>query len=631
MSLEIITKMSNRYGSDPAYVLAGGGNTSFKDEKFLYVKPSGVSLAAIKESDFVKMDRSIVRSCFELPEFADKDEREAKVKSLMAYAIVGDGRRPSVEAPMHEILPFTYVVHTHPALVNGMTCGNDGKAIAAELFPDALWVDYCDPGFILAKVVFDRCQEYKKDFGKAPQVIFLQNHGVFVGADSEEEIAGLYDSIMKKLADYCAGKGVDISEITPTDADIETVMAYAPLLRGYLRGADTGKPVTVTCSGCFAIPRGPLTPDHLVYAKAFGVISENLDKSVIDNFIAERSYPPRMVEIPGKAVFCAGKNRAGAGTVQALALNGALIEKIAAAFGGVHYLNDAQREFIENWEVESYRAKVASGGAAGLTGMVAVVTGGAQGFGYGIAESLAAQGADIVVADMNAEGAAKAAATLGSGARGFAVNVANEESVAELVQNIVKEYGGVDLLVSNAGVARAGSVKSFAMKDWEFVTNVNYNGFFLCTKYFAQVMSVQNKATGLWSDIVQVNSKSGLAGSKNNGAYAGSKFGGLGLVQSFALELVSDMIKVNAVCPGNFLDGPLWSDPERGLFVQYLAAGKVPGAKNVADVRRHYESLVPMNRGCFPADVAKAIVYAVEQQYETGQAIAVTGGQIMLN
>jgi sorbitol-6-phosphate 2-dehydrogenase len=169
------------------------------------------------------------------------------------------------------------------------------------------------------------------------------------------------------------------------------------------------------------------------------------------------------------------------------------------------------------------------------------------------------------------------------------------------------------------------------MKDWEFVTNVNYNGFFLCTKYFAQVMSEQNKATGLWSDIVQVNSKSGLAGSKNNGAYAGSKFGGLGLVQSFALELVADQIKVNAVCPGNFLDGPLWSDPERGLFVQYLAAGKVPGAKTVEDVRRHYESLVPMNRGCFPADVAKAIVYAVEQQYETGQAIAVTGGQIMLN
>ncbi len=631
MSLQIIKELSNRYGADPAYVLAGGGNTSFKNEKYLYVKPSGVSLAAITEADFVKMDREIIRSCFALPEFADKNEREAKVKSLMAYAIVGDGRRPSVEAPMHEILPFTYVVHTHPALVNGMTCGNEGKLIAEKLFPEALWVDYCDPGFILAKVVFDRCEEYKKSFGKAPQVIFLQNHGVFVGADSAEEISAVYDGIMAKLAAYCAEKGVDTAEIAPEEADVESVMTFAPALRGFLRGNDNGKPVTVTACGNFAIPRGPLTPDHLVYAKAFGLISETPDKAAVDSFIATYSYAPRMVEVPGKVVFCAGKNRAAAATVQALALNGALIEKIAAAFGGVHYLTDAQREFIENWEVESYRAKVASGNAAGLTGLVAVVTGGAQGFGYGIAESLAAQGADIVVADMNAQGAAEAAAKLGVGARGFAVNVSDEESVAKLVQDIVKEYGGVDLLVSNAGVARAGSVKTFAMKDWEFVTNVNYNGFFLCTKYFAQVMSVQNQATGLWSDIVQVNSKSGLAGSKNNGAYAGSKFGGLGLVQSFALELVSDRIKVNAVCPGNFLDGPLWSDPERGLFVQYLAAGKVPGAKTVADVRRHYESLVPMNRGCFPADVAKAIVYAVEQQYETGQAIAVTGGQIMLN
>ncbi len=631
MSLKTITELSNRYGADPAFVLAGGGNTSFKDEKFLYVKPSGVSLAAIKESDFVKMDREIVRSCFALPEFADKDEREAKVKSLMAYAIVGDGRRPSVEAPMHEILPFTYVVHTHPALVNGMTCGNDGKAIAAELFPEALWVDYCDPGFILAKVVFDRCEEYKKSFGKAPQVIFLQNHGIFVGADSAEEIDAVYASVMDKLAGYCKEKGVDTAEIVPQEADLAAVMEFAPQLRGFLRGNDAAKPVTVTACGAFAIPRGPLTPDHLVYAKAFGLIADTPDKAAVDAFISERGYAPKMVEISGKALFCAGKNRAAAATVQALALNGALIEKIASAFGGVHYLTDAQREFIENWEVESYRAKVAAGGASSLTGLVAVVTGGAQGFGYGIAESLAAQGADIVVADMNAQGAADAAAKLGTGARGFAVNVSDEASVEKLVQDIVKEYGGVDLLVSNAGVARAGSVKTFAMKDWEFVTNVNYNGFFLCTKYFAQVMSVQNQATGLWSDIVQVNSKSGLAGSKNNGAYAGSKFGGLGLVQSFALELVSDRIKVNAVCPGNFLDGPLWSDPERGLFVQYLAAGKVPGAKTVADVRRHYESLVPMNRGCFPADVAKAIVYAVEQQYETGQAIAVTGGQIMLN
>ena len=133
-----------------------------------------------------------------------------------------------------------------------------------------------------------------------------------------------------------------------------------------------------------------------------------------------------------------------------------------------------------------------------------------------------------------------------------------------------------------------------------------------------------------WSDIIQINSKSGLVGSKKNFAYAGSKFGGIGLTQSFALELVEDGIKVNAVCPGNFLDGPLWSDPEKGLFVQYLRAGKVPGAKTIADVKRAYEAKVPMGRGCTTADVLKAILYLIEQQYETGQALPVTGGQEML-
>ena len=127
------------------------------------------------------------------------------------------------------------------------------------------------------------------------------------------------------------------------------------------------------------------------------------------------------------------------------------------------------------------------------------------------------------------------------------------------------------------------------------------------------------------------SSKSGLEGSNKNFAYAGSKFGAIGLVQSFALELAAYNIKVNAICPGNYLDGPLWSDPERGLFVQYLNAGKVPGAKTVEDVRRFYESKVPLNRGCEALDVARAIFYIVEQTYETGQAVPVTGGQEMLN
>ena len=271
-------------------------------------------------------------------------------------------------------------------------------------------------------------------------------------------------------------------------------------------------------------------------------------------------------------------------------------------------------------------------GQGRLAGKITIVTGAAQGFGKGIAEELYAEGATIVIADMNLPLAETVAKEMGERACAIAVNVSDEESVANMVAQTVEKFGGLDIMVANAGVVRSGPVAQFEKKDFEFVTAINYTGLFLCTKYAAIVMQAQHEADpDAMFDIISISSKSGLEGSNKNFAYAGSKFGGIGLVQSFALELTAYNIKVNAVCPGNYLDGPLWSDPERGLFVQYLQAGKVPGAKTVADVRRFYEAKVPMNRGCLPIDVARAVMYCVEQKYETGQAIPVTGGQVMLN
>ena len=451
-------------------------------------------------------------------------------------------------------------------------------------------------------------------------MIFLQNRGVLVGGNEEMDVVKAYGNILGTLQEYYQQNNVDSSAVEVGEIDMETVMNSAPLLRGYLAAA--GSVATVKSSGAFTPAAGVLTAEHAAYTRGAALVCDEVTAEAVQAYENANGCKPRIVSVPGKAVFAAGCCGCSAAKALAAALNAARVEKLTAAFGGAAYIAAAEKcnsSCMKKAEVKA------------LSGKVAIVTGGAQGFGYGIAEVLAAAGADVVIADMNVDGANAAAAKLGKGASGVAVNIADEDSVAAMVQEVVKTYGGADLFVANAGVLRAGSVKSLSKKDWDFVTNINYSGYFLCVKHIAPVMALQNSGTNGWCDIVQVNSKSGLVGSNRNGAYAGSKFGTIGLTQSFALELVTDRIKVNSVCPGNFFDGPLWSDPEKGLFVQYLNAGKVPGAKTVADVKEFYEKQIPMHRGCLPVDVAKAIIYAVEQLYETGQAIPVSGGQVMLN
>ncbi|MCW3806854.1 SDR family NAD(P)-dependent oxidoreductase [Plebeiibacterium marinum] len=271
-----------------------------------------------------------------------------------------------------------------------------------------------------------------------------------------------------------------------------------------------------------------------------------------------------------------------------------------------------------------------------VAGKTAIITGGAQGFGGGLVEGMFKDGCNIVIADLNEEKGKEFAQTLNNMGKPnqavfVKVDVSDAESVQQLIFEAVCAFGGFDVFISNAGVLRAGGLDEMTPETFDFMTKVNYSGYFNCAKYASSVLKLQTaNRIGYYGDIIQINSKSGLKGSNRNFAYAGGKFGGIGLTQSFALELMPSRVKVNSICPGNFFDGPLWSDPEKGLFVQYLNAGKVKGAETIEDVKAFYEAQVPAGRGCTVIDVLRAVYYIMEQEYETGQAVPVTGGQEML-
>ncbi len=258
-----------------------------------------------------------------------------------------------------------------------------------------------------------------------------------------------------------------------------------------------------------------------------------------------------------------------------------------------------------------------------LQDKIAIVTGGAQGLGEAISLHLANEGCHVVVVDIKEESAAATAARIEQEtdrrALAMRVDVTNEDDVAAMVDKTVAEFGRLDVMVCNAGILMAGEVDTFDAGKWAAVMNVNLYGYFLSAKHAARVMKAQKSGA-----IVQINSKSGKKGSSKNSAYAASKFGGIGLTQSLALELAEHNIRVNAVCPGNLLDSPLWVN---SLYKQYAERWGI----TEEEVRQKYIDQVPMKRGCTYEDVTKVVIFLASEQagYMTGQAINVTGGQEM--
>lgn len=258
-----------------------------------------------------------------------------------------------------------------------------------------------------------------------------------------------------------------------------------------------------------------------------------------------------------------------------------------------------------------------------LEDRVALVTGGGQGLGQAIARRLAQEGAHVLIADINEATANATAAEIEAEsdrkAIGIRADVTDEAQVEAMIKHALQAFGRLDIVVSNAGILIAEEVTEFPADKWRAVINVNLFGYYLVAKHAARLMKQQRSGV-----ILQINSKSGKQGSYKNSAYAASKFGGIGLTQSIALELAEYGVRVNAICPGNLLDSPLWVD---SLYGQYAKKWGI----TEEEVRQKYVDQVPMKRGCTYEDVCNVVVFLASDQasYVTGQAINVTGGQVM--
>lgn len=370
--------LSRKYGNDPEYVLLGGGNTSWKNDEYLYVKASGHALGTIGPEGFVKMRLSALHAVWTTPHSEDKEKREEQVlQEMMDARAEGETARPSVEALLHSLIRSSFVVHLHPAMINGVTCGKNGQEAVHDMFGSrALWIPLVNPGYILAKTVKDALEEHEKQTDVYPRIIFLQNHGIFAGAESPEEIDSLYTDIMNTVSSRIQREPDQTPEVIASDreqkisqglkraksadlSDYRCVGGAHKELLSFAKSREHAAPVLSS-----------FTPDHIVYSGhkplwipedyllEGGKKAEERIAAAADAYIAEEKVPPKLVLVQNTGAFGAGKTVHQAESALILFYDTIKVAVYSESFGGPLFMTDDQIDFIRNWEVEKFRAKV---------------------------------------------------------------------------------------------------------------------------------------------------------------------------------------------------------------------------------------------------------------------------------
>jgi rhamnulose-1-phosphate aldolase/alcohol dehydrogenase len=663
-TLEQVVFASHLLGANRALANFGGGNTSAKGPatdhvgraiSAIWVKGSGSDLATMSAADFTPLRLDEVLPLFELGEMTD----EAMVAHLAKCQIDPAAPRSSIETLLHAFIPAAHVHHTHPDAINALACSRDGKQLIGECFGNAaVWIDYIRPGFTLAKQVGTAARE-DPDL----ELVVLAKHGLVVWGESAREAYERTVAVCNQAADFVGARAVRAMRFGGSggghrvgdDAREKTLHAILPTLRGAVSSQRAKLLVTdlsstvrefVDSEAAASLTEvGAACPDHLVHTKRlpmwvpFDPETDELEtlsnrlvtatgryRAAYRDYFAENATSrdvmadpdPRVVLIQNVGLVAVAPTLKGARVSRDLYHRAIEVMAGASAVSEFVSLSAAESFAIEYWPLELYKLSLAPPPGE-LQGRVALVTGAAGGIGRAVLGSLVQAGAAVVAFDVDGPGAADAVAPYGDAAISVAGDVTSERAVGDAFAEAISAFGGIDIVVSNAGIASSAPIGETTLTEWERNQGVLATGYFLVAREAFRVMRRQDSG----GSVIFVASKNSLVAGPNASAYSAAKAAELHLARCLAAEGGGDGIRVNVVNPDAVLQGSkIWGSSWRAERAD--AYGIAP-----EKLEEHYRNRTVLGVNVLPEDVAGAVMHfasPARSGKSTGNMLNVDGG-----
>ncbi|WP_413375346.1 bifunctional aldolase/short-chain dehydrogenase [Alkalihalobacillus sp. 1P02AB] len=666
--LDELVYRSNLIGSDRAVCNWGGGNTSMKTTEvdfrgeevdMMWVKGSGSDLATMKAENFTALRLADIEPLREREEMSD----EEMVAYLGHCMLDHTHPRASIETLLHAFLPFKHVDHTHPDAIISLCCADNGRQLAKELFGDRfVWVPYIRPGFTLSKMIADGVAANPK-----AELVLMEKHGLVVWGDTAKESYDRTIAVIQEAEAFIEEKrssstvfGGQKSEPLTEDERKTLLSQVMPYIRGKVAHDGTQMILTyddsdsilefVNSEQAKALSQiGAACPDHLVHTKRAPLFiewepqkedREGLKEAISsgistykEEYIAyfnrnqregDKMFEPspRVILIPGIGMVNTGKTLANAKVSGGLYTRAISVMRGTTALGSFVSLNEKESYEIEYWPLELYKLLLAPKEAE-FSRKVAFVTGGAGGIGSETSRQFASLGAHVILADLNIEGAEKIAAEInnlyGEGqALALKMDVTNEQAIQAAFATAARTFGGVDIIVNNAGLATSSPFDETTLKEWQLNMDVLGTGYFLVAREAFSQMKVQN--TG--GSMVFIGSKNSVYAGKNASAYSAVKALEAHLARCIAAEGGEFGIRVNSVLPDAVLQGSaIWGSAWREE--RAAAYGIEPD-----ELENHYKKRTTLGVNIYPADIAESILFFASTKAEktTGCMLTVDGG-----